>query len=78
MIAAPLALTLFLVTVVGRARFPRASGAVLILAYYVYLSYQRSIIKPDDNVFRMLAVVWTPTLLLLALGLTIASLVSQR
>jgi hypothetical protein len=69
-IAAPLALTLCLVTVVGRARFPRASGAVLILAYYVYLSYQRSIIRPDDNVFWMLAVLWTPALLLLVFGLT--------
>jgi hypothetical protein len=63
---APIALTVFIVTVLGGVRFRRLLGVSLIAAYYLYLAYERPMIMPGDGELWVLCVGWAPTLALLA------------
>ena len=62
--AAPVALTVFLMAVVRRMRFPRLAGFLVIGAYYPWcMAYQLQWMRHSPA--WMFAIAWTPTLLLL-------------
>jgi lipopolysaccharide export LptBFGC system permease protein LptF len=62
LVTAPVALTGFFLAVVGRIRFQRITGFLLVHAFYVCMAYQREWMMHSPP--WMFAIAWAPTLLL--------------
>ena len=72
LVAAPIALTGFMLTVVASVRFRRLAGFLLIVAYYVCMSYQRAWMINSPS--WMLTIAWAPTMLIVISSLVVARL----
>jgi hypothetical protein len=68
MIATPLALTACFVAWAARFRYGFAIGSALTVGMYVYLSYERSLIRPGDSFVLMSVITWAPVLALFAVA----------
>jgi uncharacterized membrane protein len=76
LVVAPIALTLFLLEIVRRMRFPRFTGISLITACYVCMAYQREWMGNSPS--WMFTIAWAPTLLLLVVTVAFRHRESNR
>ena len=76
LISAPIALTLFLVSLASSVRFPRAAGLATLVGYSVYFNYERAMLRPGDGSLWVFAVAWLPTIVLFTAA--VAAIQSQR